>query len=149
MDMKEFLTPPVIWFIIGAVLLLLELAVPGLIIFFFGLGAWVVALLLTFLDMSLTWQIIVFILSSVAGLIMLRKFLKNKFFDRADDRSGELDDEFTGSVALAETDFKPGVPGKVSFRGTIWTAFSDEEIGKGSQVKIVSKESITLKVSAL
>ena len=40
---KDFLKPEVIWCLVGLVLLLLEFILPGLIIFFFGLGAWVVA----------------------------------------------------------------------------------------------------------
>ena len=41
---KEFLTPEIIWFLVGLVLLILEFAMPGLIIGFFGVGAWVVAI---------------------------------------------------------------------------------------------------------
>jgi len=39
--MQEALT---IWFIAGLVLILLEFVVPGVILVFFGAGAWVVAL---------------------------------------------------------------------------------------------------------
>lgn len=42
----EFLSnPAVIWFFIGLFLLLLEMAVPGLIVMFFGVGAWITALI--------------------------------------------------------------------------------------------------------
>lgn len=147
MEANELFSPPVIWFIIGAALLLLELAVPGLIIFFFGIGAWVVSLLLVFFDISLTWQILIFIVSSVAGLILLRRGLKNKFFSQVESRPDILDDEFTGYTATAETDLTPGKKGKVSFRGTQWNALSDMPVSKGAQVRIVSKESITLNVT--
>ena len=40
----------VIWFIIGFVLFLLEFVVPGLILFFFAAGAWIVALLCLFFE---------------------------------------------------------------------------------------------------
>ena len=41
--LKEFLKPELIWFLIGLVLLLMEFAIPGLVVLFFGIGAWVVA----------------------------------------------------------------------------------------------------------
>ena len=41
---KDFMKPEIIWVLVGLLLLLMEFAVPGLIIFFFGLGAWVVGL---------------------------------------------------------------------------------------------------------
>ncbi len=36
---KDFLSPEVIWFLIGLVLLVLELLLPGLIVGFFGINA--------------------------------------------------------------------------------------------------------------
>ena len=36
--------PELMWFILGLILFLLELVIPGFFIFFFGLGAWVTAL---------------------------------------------------------------------------------------------------------
>ena len=35
-----------IWFLLGMVLLIAELAMPGIVLLFFGIGAWVTALLL-------------------------------------------------------------------------------------------------------
>ena len=36
--LKDFLKPEIIWFLIGILLLIMELFVPGLIVMFFGLG---------------------------------------------------------------------------------------------------------------
>jgi membrane protein implicated in regulation of membrane protease activity len=147
--MKELLTTPVIWFLVGLVLLLLELVLPGLIIVFFGIGAWIVAIaVLIFPGLSLTAQFWIFGIASVLGLILLRKFLKDRFFKQDDKKEGSLDDEFIGKKATAETDLVAGKPGKVSFKGTQWSAISDCDVEKGQFVKIVDKESITLKVTA-
>lgn len=146
--MKELLTPPIIWFLIGLVLLLLELAVPGLVLIFFGIGAWIVALCLVFFDMGLTAQLLIFVASSILGLIFLRRLLKDRFFSEKESEEVSLEEEFIGKIAIAETDLESGKPGKVSFKGTLWTAVSDKDISKGSQVKIISKESITLNVTS-
>ncbi len=142
--MKDLLTPPVIWFLVGVVLLLLELALPGLIIFFFGLGAWIVALSLVLFDMNLTAQLLVFVITSVVTLLLLRRFLKHKFFKEDDSNKSSLEEEFIGKIAIAETDIKAGVSGKVSFKGTVWSAVTDENIAKGDRVKITARDSITL-----
>ena len=147
--MKDLLTPPVIWFLAGVVLLLLELALPGLIIFFFGLGAWIVALCLVLFDMNITAQLLVFVVTSVVALLLLRRFLKHKFFKEDDSNKSSLEEEFIGKTAIAETDFKKGAAGKVSFKGTVWSAVADEKIAKGEQVRITARDSITLIVKKL
>ena len=76
---REFLKPEVIWFVVGVVLLIMEFAVPGLIIFFFGVGAWIVALVCFLTDISLNAQLLIFISSSVLCLLCLRKWLKSIF----------------------------------------------------------------------
>jgi len=147
--MKDLLTPPVIWFLVGVVLLLLELALPGLIIFFFGLGAWIVALCLVLFDINLTWQLLIFVISSLAGLVLLRKFLKDKFFKEDDSNKASLEEEFIGKTAIADTNLEPGVSGKVNFKGTQWPAISNETIEKGEKVRIVERDSITLIVKKI
>ncbi|MBN1950977.1 MAG: NfeD family protein [Bacteroidales bacterium] len=146
--MKEFFTLPVIWFLAGLVLSLLEIIIPGLIIFFFGLGAWVVALaVVIFPEIGLTAQFAIFGISAVLGLVLLRQGLQNRFFKENQGEKGSLEEEFIGKTGQAETDLKKGIPGKISFRGTQWTAVSDCDISKGQMVKVVSKDSITLKVT--
>ena len=72
--------PAVIWFLVGLGLLLLELILPGLMILFFGTGAWVTALACVIFEPSLNWQILIFLVASLLGLVLLRKYLKKRFF---------------------------------------------------------------------
>lgn len=137
--------PAVIWFLIGLGLLLLELVLPGLVILFFGAGAWVTALACVIHDFSLNWQILIFLIASLLGLALLRKYLKRKFFDR---KKGEVEDqleEFIGKKAKAIEDFQDG-NGKIEFKGTRWSARCEEPVMKNQWVKIVSKDSLILEV---
>ena len=118
--------PAVIWFLIGLGLLLLELVLPGLVILFFGVGAWVTALVCAITDINLNWQIFIFLVASLLGLVLLRRYLKKRFF-------GRTDKETHGA-------------GKVEFKGTRWSARSDEPVSKGQWVTIQSKDSLTLNV---
>lgn len=147
MNWSEFLTPGVIWFLIGLAFLLLELIIPGLIIFFFGLGAWVTSLCYVVFHPGLNGQLIIFIISSLLGLFLLRKFLKHKFFKANNLEAEALDEEFVGKTAIADIDMATNVPGKLSFKGTRWTAISDCDIKASERVKITNKESLTLYIT--
>lgn len=147
MNLHEFFTPPVIWFLIGLVLLLLELVVPGLIIIFFGAGAWITALCLKLFNIGINVQLIVFLVSSLLCLALLRKYLKKRFFGEDNIKTGVLDDEFIGKTATSISELKTGLNGKVAFKGTIWNAISDTDVKANTPVKIIAKESITLHVT--
>jgi len=148
---KEYLMPELIWFLIGLVLLLLELALPGLIIFFFGVGACIVALVCLLTDISLNTQLLIFLLSSILSLLCLRRWLKGIFMGfivSKQDMTENLE-EFIGHRAVVKEKITPYAPGKVEFHGTNWEALADEEIAVGTLVKITGKDNITLKVKAL
>jgi len=139
--------PAVIWFLIGLGLLLLELILPGLVILFFGIGAWITALVCAITDINLNWQIFIFLVASLLGLVLLRKYLKKRFFSKSDKETQDQLEEFIGRKAKAVEEFKDGA-GKVEFKGTRWTARCDEPVSKGQWVIIQSKDSLTLNVKS-
>ena len=143
-----FSRPELFWFLIGLVLFLAELVIPGFFIFFFGLGAWVTALvcLIGNPDSITNIQIIIFAVTSVLSLIALRRIIQKKFFYSKGNLSEEVEDEFTGEEALATTDIGPDMKGKVEFKGTTWKAESKSEIKEGQTVIIIEKENFTLTV---
>ena len=143
-----FSRPELFWFLIGLILFLAELVIPGFFIFFFGLGAWVTALvcLIGNPDSITNFQIIIFAVTSVLTLIALRRIIQKKFFYSKGNLSEEVEDEFTGKEALATTDIGPDMKGKVEFKGTTWKAESKSEIKEGQTVIIVEKENFTLTV---
>lgn len=137
--------PAVIWFLIGLGLLLLELVLPGLVILFFGAGAWVTALVCALVDIKFNLQILIFLVASLLGLVLLRKYLKNRFFSRKETEVQDQLEEFIGHKAKAVEEFKDG-RGKVEFKGTRWMARCKEPVSKGQWVTILSKESLILNV---
>ena len=62
---KDLLKPELIWFLVGLVLLIMEFALPGLIIGFFGAGAWIVAIICLVTNININTQLIIFIISSI------------------------------------------------------------------------------------
>jgi membrane protein implicated in regulation of membrane protease activity len=139
-----FSRPELFWFILGLVLFLAELVIPGFFIFFFGLGAWIAALVCLIGEPGTNLQIIIFALTSVISLITLRRIIQKKFFYSKGTESADVEDEFTGKEAMATSDFGPDLKGKVEFKGTTWKAESKSDIKEGQPVIIIEKENFTL-----
>lgn len=143
--------PAVIWFIIGFVLFLMELAMPGLVLMFFGMGAWLVAILCLIFNIQVDLQLIIFIVSSVLFLLTLRKYVNKLFSGRrkTDTSSGENIEDYAGERATVVEAIVPPQNGKVEFHGTHWTAESETEIIAGTTVEVVGKKNLTLKVKPI
>jgi len=136
-----------IWFIVGFVLFLLEFALPGFILFFFAVGAWIVAIITLLLDVSINIQLSIFIGTSLLSVLLFRNWLKNQIGKRKTENS-ELEDEFIGKTAVAQSAIAPGQSGKVAFKGTIWDAESNDSILPEEQVTITAYRSIILIVKS-
>ena len=145
--MKTIFTTPVIWFIIGFLFFLLEFAAPGFILFFFAIGAWVVAVITLFSDISLNLQLIIFISTSLFTVLLFRNLLKKKL-GMMRSMKPVLEDEIVGKKAKAETPIGPGQQGKVLFKGASWAANSADSINTGEEVTIVRYDSIVLTVKS-
>jgi membrane protein implicated in regulation of membrane protease activity len=140
--MEIFKNPAVIWFFLGFVFFILEFLVPGFILFFFAIAAWIVALIVMMFDISLNVQLIVFVISAVATILFFRKWLQKIMLSKK--HTTQLEHEFIGKIAIAETAIGPDKEGKVDFRGTSWNARSEDNIHKGDHVVITGNESIVL-----
>jgi len=139
MDTDILSKPELIWFIIGLIFLVLELILPGFVVFFFGLGAWVTSLVCLLADPGTNLQMTIFALTSVITLVAFRRMLKKKFFTSNDINSTSVDDEFTGGKALALTSFKRGSKGKVEYKGTTWSATSEKDVAECNTIIILNR----------
>jgi len=139
-----------VWFLLGLTLAFLEFAVPGVILIFFGVGAWIVAGT-TYLKLTVSFesQLLLFTFASIALLISLRKWIHGKFYGHVSDEqdlSKNLD-EFTGQSVLVLKDVIPGkMGGAVEFKGASWGAVSEEHIKNGEFGIITDIDGITLKI---
>ena len=96
--MDILLHTAVIWFIIGFILFILEFVVPGLILFFFAVGAWTVAILSIFVVIPLTGQLLIFVITSVLTIFILRKWLQKRLY--GDQTSTGENVEITGNDSI-------------------------------------------------
>ena len=147
---KMIINPTLMWFLAGLILAFLEFAVPGVILIFFGVGAWLVAAA-TYLRLTPTLesQLLLFAITSVALIALLRKWIKGRFYGHVSDvqdLSKDLD-EFTGKSVVVLKDVIPGkIEGAVEFKGASWRAVSEEHIRHGEVGIITDVDGITLKI---
>ena len=149
-NLSEILAnPAVIWFLVGLGFLILEFVVPGLIILFFGVGCWFVSLwILIAPDFSFSYQLLIFLITSILSLVLFRKSLKKWLYDKQNDADGDFDG-YIGKHCVADSDFLSGIGGKVSFNGSLWNAHSDKEVKKGDTLIVKAVEGISLIVEPI
>jgi membrane protein implicated in regulation of membrane protease activity len=145
---SSFFSPELIWFIIGLAFILLEFLIPGVIIIFFGIGAWVTALFMLFGDFAINTQLIVFLVSSLVLLVVLRKKVQKIFVGKSEPGVDDVDD-IIGKKVKVIAKITPDSSGKVMFNGSNWNAEADAEIPEETIVEIVAKNNLTLKVKPI
>jgi membrane protein implicated in regulation of membrane protease activity len=142
--------PTVIWLIIGLLLVFAEFAAPGVILIFFGAGAWVVAITTYFgFTPSLESQLLSFAAASILLLVTLRRRISGSLHGHVSNVQdpGKNLDEFSGKTVVVLKDVGPGrADGLVEFKGSSWKAVSDEHIAREKVAVISDIEGITLKI---
>lgn len=143
------LDPVLLWFLAGLALVLAEFMMPGVILVFFGIGAWLAALT-TWLGLTPGWtsQLLTFAVASLALLIPLRRWARLRFFGyvgAGQDPGLNLDDLAGGEVVVTE-EIPAGGAGRVEYKGAAWKARSDTHLPTGAPAAIVRAEGITLVV---
>ncbi len=69
-DQKTIFNPALLWFLLGLALIFLEFVVPGVILVFFGIGAWAAAVTTYFgLTASFESQLLIFAVASILLLV--------------------------------------------------------------------------------
>ena len=148
--MLESISNELMWFLCGLILLLAEFIIPGFVIIFFGIGAWVVALLLWLnVEISFTSQLFIFLASSLVSLAAFRKYGTPYFRGKVSQVDTTSFDDIKGEKATVTSDIEPKIGGKVEFHGTQWNAEADARIPKGSVVEVLERDNLTLKVKPL
>lgn len=131
-----------IWFFAALAFLVVELVVPGFIVIFFAFGCFVASISAWLLDISVTAQAWIFILSSLLLLITLRRYgirmLKGDVQSTMDD---DYVDSKIGKRAVVTKKITPELPGEIKFMGSFWRAASNSILEQGSTVVIDSKAS--------
>jgi len=128
------------WLVFGMLLILFELAIPSFTIFWFGLGALVVGVLLLLAPgISLTAQILIWIIASAVFVLFWFKVLKPRMTDRT--KAGISREAVLGETAmvtrLPEGDRRGEMRFAVPMLGSdIWSFICVDEVAVGERVMV-------------
>ena len=135
------------WLIFGFILMALELAAPGVFLFWLGLSALLVGLLSFLIQPSWQTQLLMFAVFSVAAVPLWRRFA---FTSRSASTSNPFLNKRTDAMVGREfTLEKPIINGTGTVRidDTIWRV-AGPDAPAGSRVRIVQADGASLTVAA-
>ena len=141
------------WFIIGLLLMVAELILPGVFLIWVGISALVIGTLtlISFTDVSWwPWQaqIVAFAVLSLVLALVGRKLFPS---DTKNDAAARINDPLSrhvGSEATLEQAIENGT-GRIKLGDTIWRASCASALTKGAKVKVIGHNECVLQVEAV
>ena len=123
----------IIWILVAIFVIAIDIVTSSFIFMWFSIGA-LVAIILSLLGLSVTWQIIAFLVVGVATVSIGYPWAKKKF--KADvNQLPTMEQTYIGKVMVANEDM--GETSKIKVSGIYWTAYNK---GKVIEKKVKSKE---------
>ncbi|WP_028908838.1 NfeD family protein [Prevotella sp. AGR2160] len=135
-----------LWCVVTFVCLILELTSGDFFVTCFAIGG-LVAIVSAVIGLPFWLQVLIWAAFSVLSIKLIRPRLLKALHKGGDHRVSNAD-ALIGRVGTVIEEIRPGGSGYVQVDGDQWKAVSDdpEPIHKGEKVKIVSRESIIVKV---
>jgi membrane protein implicated in regulation of membrane protease activity len=132
------------WFIVGALLLAIELTVPGTFMLWLGLAALAVGAISRAVDWSWQWQLVAFILISIALVPVWRRVALRSDAANAHPTLNRRTEGFIGRVFTLEKPIADGA-GVVRIGDTVWRV-AGPDCPAGSRVQVTSADGPDLRV---
>ncbi|MCB1528029.1 MAG: NfeD family protein [Hyphomicrobiaceae bacterium] len=132
------------WFIVGAVLLVLETVVPGVHFVWFGLAAIIIGIVAVATGIAWYWQLILFAIISVATVFVVRRFADPDKEKSDEPHLNIRGSQYIGRVLVVAEEIRQG-RGKVRVGDTVWHA-EGEDVAAGQRVKVVGVNGTALVV---
>lgn len=144
------LDPALYWLIIGVMLFVLELVLPGFVLFFFAAGALLTALVAWLApSTSIALQLGLFITASLLTLLSLRGSIQKRFFSSAPSKDGQDQDlqlAAPGDRGVVSVTIAPPAEGRIKYSGSSWRATADERIEEGEIIAVVRQKGLVIHV---
>jgi membrane protein implicated in regulation of membrane protease activity len=140
------------WFIAALILSLIEIITPGFVILWFGVSAGIVGVLDLLGVHEPLIQAILFVIFSLALVILSRTFFKKTFVRSPGKQYKTNVDVLIGKKAIVSLEIDNGKgEGRVLVEGQDWAARSEsgEIIPTGSSVEIIRYEGVKLFVNII
>jgi membrane protein implicated in regulation of membrane protease activity len=136
------------WLVLGMLLIMAEIFIPSFTVFWFGLGAIIVALILWLLpDMAVSWQLFIWAIASIVFTFLWFKFIKPLMTDRTKAGiSREAAQGESGHVIKTPAEDRRGI---VRFATPLlgtdeWPFICEQEVASGDRVFVKDVSGNTL-----
>jgi membrane protein implicated in regulation of membrane protease activity len=133
------------WLVVGLVLMALEIAAPGVFLFWLGLAAMLTGLLSGAIHMSWEIQLIAFAVLSLAAVPIWRRVARAKSSEPEHDFLNRRSDALVGRVFTLDKPIQDGF-GTVRVDDTIWRV-AGPDTPAGSRVRVVHADGASLTVA--
>lgn len=135
------------WWVAAALLIALEVAIPGVFFLWLGIAAAVVGGI-AFLIPSLGWagQTLIFAVLAFAAIVVARQIVKRRPPDSDEPSLNRRGEQYVGRVLTLSAAIENG-RGRAAIGDTAWTVEGDD-MPAGARVRVVGIDGIVLKVEA-
>ncbi|MGE3830862.1 MAG: NfeD family protein [Parvibaculaceae bacterium] len=133
------------WWVIGAILLLLELLLPGVFFMWLGIAALVIGVIDIFFDFSWQVEVAIFAVLSVLALLFLRPHFKDRMGRSANPNLNQRMYDYVGKSYVLDQPIVNGL-GKVRIDDTLWVVTGADR-PRGEWVKVTGVDGLKLIVA--
>lgn len=135
------------WFLVAALLLILETILPGVHFVWFGFAAAIVGLLALSMDITWAWQLIVFGLVACFVVYVMRRYVDPKRTLSDEPDLNDRGQQYVGRTAVVEDAIAEG-RGKVRIGDSLWIV-KGADAPSGATVKVTGVDGTVLIVAPL
>jgi len=136
---------PWTWFVLGLILLGLEILAPGTIFLWFGLSALVVGLISLVFDFAWQVDVTLFLVLSLASLLIGRKLMRRLASEKGDPGLNQRGSRYVGREFTLAAPLSEGA-GNLSIDDTIWR-ITGPDLPAGTKVRVDSIDGARLVVT--
>ena len=142
-----FETPWLWWLLLAVLLVIAEIFAPSAILIWFALGALAAMVAALIPGLDLPWQLAAFALASLAGLLVLRPYLKARSSDVEDGREvNDFSANLVGSSGVI-VDAIEGGKGRARIGDTTWSV-TGPDLPVKARIRVTSVDGTRLGVRA-
>lgn len=135
------------WWVLGLILLILEVFAPGAFFLWMGISAGVVGLIAWLVpSLSIEWQMLIFTVIAIASVVGWRAYLRKNPVETDQPSLNRRGEQYVGRVFTLDAPIVNGV-GKIRVDDTMWR-IEGTDCEAGRKVRVVGVDGVNLKVEA-
>lgn len=134
------------WLILGAVLMIIEVASFTLLFFWLAIAAFIMAGISYLLpDLSINAHLLTFSVIAVVCVVAWHRIFKHRQAQMGDSRMNNRAERYIGKTATLLEDTDNG-RSKIRIEDSLWRVECDKELSAGTVVEIIAADGVTLHI---